>query len=181
LTVLQKREVMRVGEYIPRAVDFRLICATHLSINQLSDESNLRQDLFFRINTVALELPALRHRVEDIKGLIIHFLEQFNRKYEKALKFSQADMATLRNHHWPGNIRELKNTIERMVILHGVEGDVLQLPDYSANDQSDNLYEVEREKIAEIIARHSGNISRAAQELGIGRNTLYRKIKKYDL
>jgi len=181
LTVLQNREVMRVGEHLPRAVDFRLICATHLSIEQLADEQYLRQDLFFRINTVALEIPALRHRIDDIKDLVYHFLYLFNRKYQKELSFSQSDLAKLRNHHWPGNIRELKNTIERMVILHENEENILQLPDYSQNDQSDNLYELEREKIAEIIARHAGNISRAAQELGIGRNTLYRKIKKYDL
>lgn len=181
LTVLQNREVMRVGEHLPRVVNFRLICATHLPIHQLSDEVNLRQDLFFRINTVVIELPALRHRLDDFKELVYHFLSQYNRKYQKDLKFSQAEIATLRNHNWPGNIRELKNTIERMVILHGEDSDLLQIQDYSPGDTTDNLYQVEKEKIAEIIARHSGNISRAAQELGIGRNTLYRKIKKYDL
>ncbi len=181
LTVLQNREVMRVGEHVPRLVNFRLICATHLPIEQLSDEQNLRQDLFFRINTVVLELPALRHRIDDLKDLTYHFVKKYNRKYSKSLKLSQAEIATLRNHNWPGNIRELKNTVERMVILHGEGNNILHIQDYTQPDQGDNLYQLEKEKIAEIIEKHSGNISRAAQELGIGRNTLYRKIKKYDL
>lgn len=181
LTVLQNREVMRVGDHQPRLVNFRLICATHLTIEQLADDQHLRQDLFFRINTVVLEIPALRHRMDDFKALTDHFLHIFNHKYDKQLKLKQGEIAAMRKHTWPGNVRELENTIERMVILQGEGGQPLQEIDFLQADHTDNLYVVEKEKIAEMIARHSGNISRAAQELGIGRNTLYRKIKKYDL
>ena len=181
LTVLQNREVMRVGEHQPRLVNFRLICATHLSVEQLANDQYLRQDLFFRINTVVLEIPALRHRMDDFKAFTDHFLNVFNQKYDKNLKLTQSEIASMRKHSWPGNVRELENTIERMVILQGESGQPLLVMDFSQGENADNLYEVEKGKIAEIIARHAGNISRAAQELGIGRNTLYRKIKKYDL
>ena len=181
LTVLQSKEVMRIGEHQPRLVDFRLICASHLSSEQLADEQYLRQDLYFRINTVALEIPALRHRIDDFKTFTDHFLQRFNKKYHKDLKLTRDVLVSMREHTWPGNVRELENTIERMVILHEEGAAPLDIINKPLQELSDNLYEVEKEKIAEIIARHAGNISRAAKELGIGRNTLYRKIKKYDL
>ncbi|MEL7148960.1 MAG: sigma-54 dependent transcriptional regulator, partial [Bacteroidota bacterium] len=181
LTVLQRKEVMRIGEHQPRLVDFRLICASHHTPDQLANDQFLRQDLYFRINTVQLEIPALRHRIDDFKAFTDHFLQAFNTKYGKDLKLSRSATTAMREHSWPGNIRELENTIERMVILHEEGAEPLQILNRSQNEPVDNLYEVEKEKIAEIIARHAGNISRAAKELGIGRNTLYRKIKKYDL
>ena len=181
LTVLQSKEVMRIGEQQPRLVNFRLICASHLSSEQLSNEQYLRQDLYFRINTVVLEIPALRYRMDDFKAFADHFLQLFNRKYQKDLKLTRSEVAMMREHNWPGNIRELENTIERMVILYEEGEEPLQMISKAKNEPTDNLYEVEKEKIAEIIARHSGNISRAAKELGIGRNTLYRKIRKYGL
>lgn len=181
LAVLQNRQVVRIGEHSPRAVDLRLISATHLSLEQLTEGNKFRQDLFFRINTMMIELPPLRHRLDDLKLLIDHFLNHFNLKYDKEVRFSKAEIVAMRNHSWPGNVRELKNMIERMVIMSG-EGNILsQIQGFANTEQSDNLYHLEREKIAEVIAKHAGNISRAAQELGIGRNTLYRKIKKHDL
>jgi transcriptional regulator with PAS, ATPase and Fis domain len=181
LSVIQNREVMRVGEHLPRAVDIRLICTTHLSLDQLSSASYFRQDLFFRINTMVIELPPLRRRMDDIKPLIKYFLDHFNSKYNKAVSLSKTEISTLCNHSWPGNVRELMNTLERVVIMQGEESNSLQIKAFEHSEQSDNLYAIESAKIAELIARHTGNISRAAQELGIGRNTLYRKIKKYDL
>lgn len=181
LSVIQNREVMRVGEHLPRAVDIRLICTTHLTLDQLSSTRDFRQDLFFRINTMVIELPPLRHRLDDIKPLINHFLDHFNSKYNKVVSLSKTEISTLRNHSWPGNVRELMNTLERVVIMEEEESNTLQIKAFEESEKSDNLYAIESAKIAEIIARHSGNISRAAQELGIGRNTLYRKIKKYDL
>lgn len=181
LSVIQNREVMKIGEHFPRAVDIRLICTTNLTPEQLSNTNDFRQDLFFRINTMAIELPPIRHRLDDIKPMIKYFLDHFNKKYDKKLKLSKKEISELQNHSWPGNVRELKNTIERAVIMQGEESNSLQIKGSDNSRNSDNLYAVERDKIAEVIARHSGNISRAAQELGIGRNTLYRKIKKYDL
>ncbi len=178
LSALQNREVSRVGEHRPRAIDIRLISTSHKSVEMLSDLSQFRQDLLFRINTVHIELPPLRNRREDIKPLTQHFLEQFNRKYNKAFGLTRQQIKELQDYHWPGNIRELRNSIERMVIMDNTDA-------FKGSDQTeakaDNLYEVEKRKIAEVMARHSGNITHAAAELGIGRNTLYRKMKKYDL
>jgi len=180
LSVLQNREVTRIGEHVPRALDLRVISATHLSIDQLTEVKQFRQNLFFRINTVTIEIPPLRDRTEDIKPLIVHFLKYFNQKYAKDLELSKEEMTRMREHSWPGNVRELKNTIERMVIMENRGESQLDIRNFTVRE-SDNLYELEKEKIVEMIARHSGNISRAAQELGIGRNTLYRKMKKYGI
>jgi len=177
LSVLQNREVNRVGENRPRAVDIRLISTTHLSLEQLTDASIFRQDLLFRINTIHLHLPDLKDRKADIKPLADYFLSRFNKKYKRTLAFAKADYKSFEDYKWPGNVRELKNSIERMVVMNQVES----LDQHSDTQQTDNLYEVEKRKIAEIIERHSGNITHAAAELGIGRNTLYRKMKKYDL
>lgn len=178
LAALQNREVNRVGEHRPRAIDIRLICTSHKSMELLSDADHFRQDLLFRINTVHIELPALRNRREDIKPLAEHFLVQFNRKYDKAFVLDKAQIKALEDYPWPGNVRELRNNIERMVIMNSHE-------EFKGNKNSqakaDNLYVVEKRKIEEVMERHAGNITHAAAELGIGRNTLYRKMKKYDL
>ncbi|GAB5526884.1 MAG: sigma-54 dependent transcriptional regulator [Roseivirga sp.] len=178
LSALQNREVSRVGEHRPRAIDIRLISTSHKSVEMLSDISQFRQDLLFRINTVHIELPPLRNRKSDIKPLTEHFLDQFNRKYDRSFGLSKQQLRELEDYHWPGNIRELRNSIERMVIMDNPDA-------FTGSDQTeakaDNLYEVEKRKIAEVMQRHSGNITHAAAELGIGRNTLYRKMKKYDL
>lgn len=178
LSALQNREVNRVGEHRPRAIDIRLISTSHRSIEELSDSSFFRQDLLFRINTVHLEIPALRYRKEDIKPLIQHFCKSFNKKYDRSFELDKSQLATLKNYDWPGNVRELKNSIERMVIMNEYQ-DLSRATAKHTNE--DNLYEVEKMKIIEIMERHAGNISRTAAELGIGRNTLYRKMKKYDL
>ena len=177
LSVLQSREVNRVGENRSRAVDLRLISTSHLSLEELSSSAQFRQDLLYRINTVHIHLPTLRNRKDDIKPLSEHFLSQFNKKYKSHLQFSKDDLKALERQKWPGNVRELKNSIERMVVLNQVQ----LIPETPADRNADNLYEVEKRKIAEVIKRHSGNITHAAAELGIGRNTLYRKMKKYDL
>ncbi len=178
LAALQNREVSRVGEHRPRAIDIRLISTSHKTMEMLTDPAQFRQDLLFRINTVHIELPPLRNRREDIKPLTEHFLALFNRKYERSFALTRPQLKELQDYHWPGNIRELRNNIERMVIMDNT--DVFK---GAGQDQAsaDNLYEVEKRKIAEVMERHAGNITHAAAELGIGRNTLYRKMKKYDL
>jgi len=178
LAALENREVNRVGEHRPRAVDIRIISTSHKSIEALSSPSDFRQDLLFRINTVHIELPPLRHRKEDIKGLMLYFLELFNRKYQRSFALSKSQIKELENYSWPGNVRELKNSIERMVIMDSGE-DLSQ--QQNALTKEDNLYELEKKKIEEVLERHAGNVSRAASELGIGRNTLYRKMKKYEI
>ncbi|MFY0591930.1 sigma-54-dependent transcriptional regulator [Roseivirga sp.] len=178
LSALQNRAVSRVGDHRPRAIDIRLISTTHKTLEELNDINQFRQDLLFRINTVHIELPPLRNRKEDIKPLVEHFLAHFNKKYARIFKLDKAQLKSLEDYHWPGNIRELKNTIERMVIMDS--DDSFKGADASQK-KADNLYEVEKLKIVEVMERHAGNITHAANELGIGRNTLYRKLKKYDL
>jgi len=177
LAVLENREVTRVGEHRPRAVDIRLISSSSRSMEELNDTQQFRQDLLFRINTVHIDIPPLRHRREDIKPLIKYFLKKFNQKYDRSYQPEKSLISKFAAYEWPGNIRELRNTIERLVITDG-STDFTQS---NAQLKEDNLYELEKNKIAEIIERHAGNISRAAAELGIGRNTLYRKMKRYDL
>lgn len=178
LAALQNREVSRVGDHRPRAIDIRLISTSHKTMEMLSDPLQFRQDLLFRINTVHIELPPLRNRREDIKPLTEHFLAEFNRKYTRTFELTKAQLRELEDYHWPGNIRELRNNIERMVIMDN--NDAFK-GNEKTQEETDNLYEVEKRKIAEVMERHSGNITHAAAELGIGRNTLYRKMKKYDL
>lgn len=178
LSALQNRTVTRVGDHRPRPIDIRVICTTHLSLRTLSDTTYFRQDLLYRINTITIEIPPLRHRPEDIKPLATHFLEIYNRKYQKRAQLDKDQLKAYKDYDWPGNVRELQNTIEKMVIM----GETVNPSTVTRSiHQEDNLYELEKEKIREILHRHSGNISRAAAELGIGRNTLYRKMKKYDL
>ena len=179
LTVLQNRQVTRIGEHLPRVVDLRLISTSHHNLDYLQSPEHFRQDLYFRINTVTLEVPPLRQHLEDLPLLCDHFLQVFNKKYDKKTVLSRSIQKKLEAHAWSGNIRELSNTIERLVIMQDESGEVLMASDQMK--ESDNLYDVERDKIAELIQRHKGNISRAAKELGIGRNTLYRKMKKYGL
>ena len=178
LSALQNREVSRVGEHRPRAIDVRLISTSHKNMEMLTDPAHFRQDLLFRINTVYIELPALKNRKEDIKPLIEHFLDMFNRKYDRSFKLAKSQLTELENYSWPGNIRELRNSLERMVIMDSHDAFI---GNGAVPVKEDNLYLVEKKKIEEVIERHAGNISRAAAELGIGRNTLYRKMKKYDL
>lgn len=181
LKCLQNQEVTRIGENYPRALDSRVISSTHLPISTIADDPGFRQDLFFRINTVTLEIPPLRDRIRDIKPLAQHFMDRFNDKYERKMALTRNDLQLLEKHEWPGNVRELKNTIERMVIMDQKNTETTLLNEFKPPREHENLYELEKSKIAEVIARYSGNMSRAAQELGIGRNTLYRKIKKYGL
>ena len=178
LTVLESREVRRVGEQHTRALDIRVMSTSHLSIDELNNLDIFRRDLLYRINTVHINIPPLRHRRDDIQPLMQFFLDHFNRKYRRDLRLAKKVIADMKTYDWPGNVRELKNTIERMVIMddhENFEGHNLSKP------KDDNLYALEKSKIEEVIKRHAGNISRAASELGIGRNTLYRKMKKYDL
>jgi two-component system response regulator HydG len=177
LAALQNRAIQRIGDHRARAIDVRLICTTHQSIEVLSNESKFRKDLLYRINTVHIHLPTLRDRKEDIIPLAKAFTASFNRKYEHSLELTKEDLKALEAYHWPGNVRELKNSIERMVVLNERQ----PILNASAKAPIDNLYDLERNKIEEVLQRHAGNITHAAAELGIGRNTLYRKLKKYDL
>jgi len=190
LTVLENREVTRVGSTMSIPIDVRLICATNMSPSDLVAQQKFRQDLLYRINTVEIQLPPLRDRHGDIPLLVNHFLEKYCRKYQKHIKrVSEATLRKLEKYHWPGNVRELQHAVERAVILS--ESDMLQPADFPLSIlESDengltldnyNLERVEKTVIRKALGKHEGNISQAAQELGLTRAALYRRLEKYDL
>lgn len=191
LSVLQNRQVIRLGTNDPIAIDIRLICATNLPLTDLSDESLFRKDLIYRINTVDIMLPPLRKRKPDIMMLAKHFSKMYCNKYLKSVyEFDQGAEQKLLDYHFPGNIRELQYIIERAVIM--ADGPVLTARDLifspieSAIEPSDEagdmkLSTVEKSTIMRVIEKHNGNISRAAKELGLTRTALYRRLSKYNI
>ncbi|MEE9464899.1 MAG: sigma-54 dependent transcriptional regulator [Candidatus Neomarinimicrobiota bacterium] len=190
LAALENREITRVGSNTPRAIDIRLICATNRPLQELVAEERFRQDLFYRINTVAITLPPLRERPEDIPQLLEHFVTQYSRKYNRpSCRISSAAQSRLLQYHWPGNVRELQHVVERAVILG--EGETLTPEDFPltaaepvAGDlelNSFNLDDIEKAVIRQVLTRCNGNVSSAANMLGITRTSLYRRIKKHAL
>ncbi|NOU17334.1 MAG: sigma-54-dependent Fis family transcriptional regulator [Bacteroidales bacterium] len=191
LTVIERREVIRVGSNKPKNIDVRLICATNNNITQMTSEGQFRQDLLYRINTVEIHLPPLRERQGDISLLAKHFILIYSKKYKKDITNLSADaLKKLNLYHWPGNVRELQHSIERAIIMS--DSSILQPDDFflSATKQTKavggdfdtyNLEEVEKAIINKVLKQFQGNITQAATELGITRTSLYRRMEKYDL
>ncbi|WP_263788539.1 sigma-54-dependent transcriptional regulator [Salinibacter grassmerensis] len=194
LTVLQRREVTRVGAVEARPVDIRLVCATNQPIYDATNDEDFRQDLLFRINTVEIELPPLRERGDDVLLLARHFLGEYAAKYDAATTgFTDEAQAALHQYHWPGNVRELRHTVERAVILSEsaqIEPGDLRFSapsrDASSGDGEGafntlDLDDLEQKAVRKALSKHGGNVSQAADELGISRRALYRRIEKYGL
>jgi len=189
LHVIQNRQVTRVGSSRPIPVDIRLITATNKPILEMVSDNTFREDLYYRLNTIKIELPPLRERKEDIPYLAEAFLKEYGRKYDKSfLKFTSNAMDKLCSYAWPGNIRELKHTVEKAVILcenHFLKPEDLYLFSIgkvrTGEEQSSKLADVERNAITRVLDECRGNYSRAARILDISRTTLYAKIKKYGL
>ena len=192
LTALQSRHVTRIGTNRPIPIDIRLVCATNMPLYDMVHENTFRQDLLYRINTVEIKLPPLRERREDITLLADHFLQQYSKKYRKEIsEITDEAMAELRSYHWPGNIRELQHAIERAVIMSDnrlVEPSDLFLQAGSndggmsgLNPDNMNLDEVEKTVIRKALELHEGNISKAAEDLGLTRASLYRRLEKHGL
>ncbi|MFR9619567.1 MAG: sigma-54 dependent transcriptional regulator [Rikenellaceae bacterium] len=186
LSVLQSKKVVKVGSNTPIDVDVRLICATNRDLYQMVADGLFREDLFYRINTIQSHLPALRERIEDITPLAERFLKLYCEKYQKRIKGVEKVAAqTLQQHSWAGNIRELQHTIEKGVILcdgeYITKRDLMLRAAPQTTQESGTLESVERQAIKSAIDRLSGNMSAVAQELGITRQTLYNKIKRYKL
>jgi len=191
LSVLQNRTVTRLGTNKPIPIDVRLICATNMPLYQMVKENKFRQDLLYRINTVEIQIPSLRERIEDIPVLVNFFLDIYSKKYKLPKKrLHESTIKRLEKHHWPGNIRELQHAVERAVILS--ESNILQPQDFffhqsedenepAVNTNNMNLEETEKMLIRKVIDKHGGNISKAAKELGLTRASLYRRIEKYGL
>jgi DNA-binding NtrC family response regulator len=188
LSALQNRYIVRVGSNKQIQVDIRLICATNCRLPARVSEGLFREDLLYRINTIQIEVPPLRDRVDDIPVLAFHFLRLYCEKYNKPnKKISTQALEKLSNYHWPGNIRELQHSIEKAIILS--DSSVLNPSDFSFNSSAkgiiDNnnttLEEMEKKLIGESIKKYDNNLSVVASKLGITRQTLYNKLKKYDL
>ena len=190
LSVLQNRQVTRLGANQHMEVDIRLICATNVSLKELASESRFRKDLIYRINTVEITVPPLRERKEDILLLANHFIRVYSQKYLKpALELDKRAIEKLMNYQFPGNVRELQYIIERAIIM--AEGDILEGKDliFSPIEQAHEHFEssesklssIEKNTILRIIDKNKGNISKAAKELGITRTALYRRLSKYDI
>jgi two-component system, NtrC family, response regulator HydG len=191
LTVLQRREITRIGSNKVTPVDIRLISATNQKLYDLTHRGIFRQDLLFRINTVEIDLPPLRERDGDIELLANHFLHEYAEAYHRPVRSISNDaIRRMAQYSWPGNVRELRHTIERAVVMS--EGDILLASDlsfsaaahgYGADREIEtlDLEEIERKAVSRALSKHGGNISRAAEELGISRKSLYRRIEKYGL
>ena len=193
LRVLQEREIRRVGSSTPIRIDVRLLAATNHRLDELVREGRFREDLYYRLNVVSLRLPPLRERREDIPLLAAHFLTRFAKRHGRPVPtLSPEAMALLCEHPWPGNVRELENAIERAVLL--AESDTIFPGDLPASLRGGGggeggeaeakprrLEEVEREHILLTLDAYAWNQARAADALGIGRNTLWRKLKEYGI
>lgn len=190
LTAVQNREVVRIGSNHPVPVNIRLISASNMPIYQMADSFNFRQDLLYRINTVEITLPPLRERVEDICLIADYYLKLYSEHYGKqALTLGEDTVRKLNSYHWPGNIRELAHAIERAVILS--KSKILTPDDfklkikYSPAQKTDEpvirVEDYEKSAISIALSKYNGNLSKASEELGIARSTLYRKIAYFGM
>lgn len=192
LSVLQNRQVTRLGSNNPQSIDIRLICATNSSITDLANENRFRKDLIYRINTVEIFVPPLRARKGDIALLSNYFLKLYTDKYFKPkMTLSVKAIQKLEAYHFPGNVRELQYIIERAIIMADADelqaGDLIFSPietGFKTIDDSDSntkLSAIEKNAILKVIEKNKGNITRAAKELGITRTALYRRLSKYEI
>ena len=189
LTALEKRQISRLGSTSTIPIDVRLICATNANIRQMVEEGSFRQDLLYRINTIEIRIPPLRERGEDVLLLADYFLQRYNHKYKKNINGLNRDAKQkLMRYAWPGNVRELQHAIERAVILS--DASMLKPGDFMLQPQPEkkselveilNLEELEKRAIKLALKRCEGNVSQAAEKLGITRYALYRKMEKLNL
>ncbi|HEX8512082.1 MAG TPA: sigma 54-interacting transcriptional regulator, partial [Allosphingosinicella sp.] len=196
LTALEQRQVTPVGANKPVPIDVRVVAATNLPPERLADEGLFRPDLLFRLNTVEIELPPLRERREDIPVLVDHYVALYSKKYAKSARHLPAEvMAALVAYDWPGNVRALRHAAERAVILAGDGAFTFEdfslsrstAPRQSATSAPPalgadlNLERIEKQMVEQALKRHAYNISLAAQELGLTRASLYRRMDKHGL
>jgi DNA-binding NtrC family response regulator len=190
LTAVQSREIIRIGSNNTVPVNVRLISATNMPLYQMAESFEFRQDLLYRLNTVELILPPLRERKEDIALLTEYYLRLFAEQYNKdGINIEEETMAKLEQYHWPGNIRELAHSVERAVILS--KSGILKPGDFAFRMKSQpmapleepivRVEDYERKAITNALNRNNGNLSKAADDLGVARTTLYRKIARFGI
>ena len=184
---IQFREIQRVGSSRTRRVDVRVISATNANLGEAVAKGEFREDLLYRLNTVEIYLPPLRERGEDIQLLAEHFLGQQAEHYGRDIHgFSPAALEALRAHTWPGNVRELQHAVERSVLM--ARGSRIEASDLGLRRRDDGsplleeltLDEAERLMIEKALERHQGNVSRAAEALGLSRSALYRRLQRHE-
>jgi len=189
LAAIQNRVIYKVGSKTPILFDIRLICATNKNLEEMISRNLFREDLYYRINTIVIEVPPLSERGEDIILLAEHFLKEYAAKYEKHnLKFNGRTLDKLMKYNWPGNVRELQHTVEKAVIL--CDSDVLTPDDFiiSHTTQQTNhqekpptFAEIERQALLIALNNNNGSVLKASKELGLARQTMYNKMQKYNL
>ena len=188
LRVLESGEFIKVGSSKVQKWDVRIVAATNVNLTQAIAEGRFREDLLYRLNTIHLELPPLRERGDDILLFIDYFIRRYANKYgRKDIFLHENALEKLRSYHWPGNIRELQHSIEKAIIL--CEGNVIRPKDIFVKQTWSpqlstvvpNLEEVERQAIETAIRQNDGNLTATAEQLGISRQTLYNKIKRFKL
>jgi transcriptional regulator with PAS, ATPase and Fis domain len=186
LRVIQEKEVERVGDTRTRKVDVRIIAATNKDLKRLVSHGDFREDLYFRLDVIEFKIPPLRERKADIQVLAVHFIRKYNSSFSKQVTgISDQGLAALEQYHWPGNIRELENIIER--ILNYVDRDLIELQDIpeeiraprlQVSTSGQSLEMIEQEAIRAALAEAQGNKSKAARLLGISRSKLYEKLSR---
>jgi transcriptional regulator with PAS, ATPase and Fis domain len=188
LTSIQNKEVIPVGSNTRTKFNARLICATNKSLETMIQNNLFREDLYYRINTIIIEIPPLRDRTEDITLLSEYFLALFSKKYNKTnLKLNKSSYDQILNYNWPGNVRELQHTIEKAVIMCETEiitpADLMLKPkeEISSSNEPQKLDDIEKKAIIKALNNNNGVLTFAAKELGIARATIYNKMKKYGL
>ena len=193
LRVLQEQEFERVGSVESIKTDIRIIAATNKNLADCVKMGTFREDLFYRLNVVVIDLPPLRERKEDIPAMIKSFLKEFSAEIDKKLSIAPEVVDALLTFHWPGNVRQLRNIIERLTVTcSGDRIELDQLPDEILEKKIDSyknlevsagltMDEIERRHIINTLKRFNGKKNQAAKELNIGLKTLYRKIERYGI
>jgi len=186
LRVLESGEIERVGSSRSRRVNVRVLSATNTDLPAACTAGQFREDLLFRLNTVEIHVPALRERREDIPVLAAHFLARYAGRYRRPVQaFDASAIQALKQYSWPGNVRELEHTIERAVLMCRTEE--IQPADLSLSSQraqTQNLEDMSLEAVEAVLVRKAlqrfqGNVSQAAEALGLSRGALYRRMEKY--
>lgn len=187
LTAIQRRSIIRVGSNEPLPIDIRLVCATNRNLQEMVNREEFREDLLYRINTIHVEIPPLRERCEDIVPLAERFIVRFCKQYDKTeMTLSPSAREKLTSHPWYGNIRELEHAIEKAVIISDnqvIPAELFQLPRRAEGSETtaSTLEEMEMKMIQKALEKCGGNLSAVAAQLGITRQTLYNKMKKFSL
>ena len=187
LRVMETGELQRVGSSKMRRVDVRIFTATNADVSKEIAAGNFREDLLYRLNTVEIRLPPLRDRREDIQALAAHYLGALTKRYRKTLQLDRSALQALTAHSWPGNVRELAHVVERSILM--AQGNAITAADLGLRERSEGgsslenmtIDDAERHLIKKALERCGGNVSDAADALGLSRSALYRRLQRHGI